>query len=93
MCDIFKECKKAFNEKRNKKGSQINNLVEYQFTKNSKIVYKDKNGSCCDENNMGSEVEVTFCSKDKGNKRVMERFYDKLYLSSKITNDLYAIRF
>ena len=29
---------------------------------------KDKNGACCDENNIGSEVEVTFCSKDKGKK-------------------------
>ena len=24
MCDIFKECRKAFNKKRNKNGSQIN---------------------------------------------------------------------
>ena len=36
------------------------------------MVYKDKNDACCDENNMGSEVEVTFCGKDKGNKRVLD---------------------
>ena len=44
---------------------------------------------------MYSEVEVTFCSKDKGEKNEysMERFCDKLNLISQITNDLYGIRF
>ena len=32
------------------------------------MFHKDKNGAWCDENNMDSEVEVTFCSKDKGKK-------------------------
>ena len=68
MCDIFKGCRKAFGEKRNTNGSQINELVEQKFTKNSKIFCKDKNGEQCDESNMGSDVEVTFCSKDKGEK-------------------------
>ena len=40
--------------------------------KNSKILHKDKNGACCDENNMSSEVEVDFCSKGKGKKRVLD---------------------
>ena len=44
MCDIFKGCRKAFGEKRNTNGSQINELVEQKFTKNSKIFCKDKNG-------------------------------------------------
>ena len=30
------------------------------------MFHKGKNGACCDENNTGSEVEVTFCGKDKG---------------------------
>ena len=33
---------------------------------------KYKNGACSDENNMDSEVEVTFCSKNKGKKRVLD---------------------
>ena len=33
------------------------------------MFYKDKYGACSNENNLGSEVEVTFCSKDKGKKR------------------------
>ena len=32
------------------------------------MVHKDKNGACCDENNMGSEVEATSCSKNKRKK-------------------------
>ena len=35
------------------------------------MFHKDINGACCDENNMGSEVEVTFCSKDKWKTRVL----------------------
>ena len=70
-CVIFlKNYRKAFDGKRNKNGSQINELIEQYFIKNSKIFHKDKNGACCNENNMGSEVEVTFCSKDKGKKNV-----------------------
>ena len=42
------------------------------FIKNSKIFHEDKNGVCCNENNTGSGVEVTFCSKDKGKKRVLD---------------------
>ena len=38
----------------------------------SKIVHKDRNGACSNENNMDSEVEVTFFSKDKGTKRVID---------------------
>ena len=33
-----------------------------------KLVHKDKNLACCDENNMGSEVEATSSSKDKRKK-------------------------
>ena len=62
MCDIFKDCKKAFDEKRNKNRSQTNELVEWY------LVYKDKNVACCNENNMGSEVEATSRSKDKRKK-------------------------
>ena len=69
MNDIFKDCRKTFDKKRNRNGSQINELVEQQFIKNSKMFYKDKYGACSNENNLGSEVEVTFCSKDKGKKR------------------------
>ena len=36
--------------------------------KNSKIFHKDKNGACCDEDNMGSEKQATFCGKDKRTK-------------------------
>ena len=67
MNDIFKNYRKTFVEKRNRNGS----LVEQYSMKNSKIFHKDKNGACCDENNMDSEVEVTFCSKDKGKRRVL----------------------
>ena len=39
------------------------------------------------ENNIGSEVEVTSCSKDKGkNVLHMECFYDRLHVSLQITN-------
>ena len=31
-----------------------------------------KNGACCHENNMDSEVEVTSRSKDKGEKSVLD---------------------
>ena len=71
MCNIFKQCRKALDEKRNRNESQINELVEQQFTK-SKIFRQDKNGAQFDESNMSSEVEVTFCSKDKGKKRVLD---------------------
>ena len=27
------------------------------------MVQKNKNGACCDENNIGSEVEVSSCKK------------------------------
>ena len=36
------------------------------------MFHKDKNGACYDEDNMGSAVEVTFCSKDKRKKRVLD---------------------
>ena len=72
-CVIFlKNCRKAFDGKHNKNGSQINELVEQYFIKNSKTFHKDKDGASCNENNMGSEVEVTFYSKDKGKKRVLD---------------------
>ena len=38
-----------------------------------KIVHENKNGASCDENNIGSEVEVTSSSKDKEKKRVLNR--------------------
>ena len=45
------------------------------------------------ENNIGSEVEVNSCSKDKGkNVFFMECFYDKLHLSLQITNGFYLVR-
>ena len=37
-----------------------------------KISHKSKNGACCDENNMASEVEAISCNKDKGKKRVLD---------------------
>ena len=37
-----------------------------------KISHKSKNGVCCDENNMASEVEGISCNKDKGKKRVLD---------------------
>ena len=94
-CVIFlKNCRKAFGGKRNKNGSQINELVEQYFIKNSKIFHKDKNGACCNENNMGSGVEVTFCSKAKGKKRVLDGVL-LCQVTSQHTNhnDLYGIRF
>ena len=37
------------------------------------MVHKDKNDVCCDENNVGSEVEANSCSKDKRKeKRVLD---------------------
>ena len=44
------------------------------------------------ENNMGSEVEATSCSKDKG-KNVFQNecFYDRLHLSLKNINVFYGI--
>ena len=47
-------------------------MVKQQFIKNCKIVHKDKSGACSNENNMDSEMEVTFCSKDKGTKRAID---------------------
>ena len=45
------------------------------------------------ENNIGSEVEITSCSKDKEkNVFFMECFYDRLHLSIQITNDFCGIR-
>ena len=54
MCDIFKNCRKAFDKKCNRNGSQINELVEHQLQKIVKYSIKKKNGVCWDENNMGS---------------------------------------
>ena len=65
-------CRKVFDGKRNKNGSQINELVEQYFIKKSEMFHKEKNGACCNENKMGLEVEVTFCSKDKSKKRVLD---------------------
>ena len=47
------------------------------------------------ENKMGSEVEVTSCSNDKGGKNMfqMECFYDRLHFNLQITNGFYGIRF
>lgn len=36
MCDISKDCKKAFHEKRIKNISQINELIELYLVKNTK---------------------------------------------------------
>ena len=36
LCDIFKDCRHAFDEKRNRNGSQINLLVEQYFIRNRK---------------------------------------------------------
>ena len=38
MCDIFKDCRKAFDEKRDKNRSQINELVESYIVKNSSFI-------------------------------------------------------
>ena len=35
MSDIFKDCRQAFGEKRNKNRSQMNELVEHNILKNS----------------------------------------------------------
>ena len=60
MCNIFKDCRNTFDERLNKNRSHINtaNLL--------KMIYKIKNGACGKKNNMGSEMEVTSCSQDKG---------------------------
>ena len=42
MCDIFKNYRKAFDKKCNRNGRQINELVEYQFTKILKYSIKKK---------------------------------------------------
>ena len=63
MCDIIKDCRKAFDEKCNTNRNQLNELVEQYLVK---LVHKNKNGACCDVNNMGPQVEVTSCSNDKG---------------------------
>ena len=47
-------------------------ITEQQFIKNSKIFHKDKSRACGDENNMGSQVEVTYCSEDKRKKRILD---------------------
>ena len=38
MCDIFKDCRKAFHEKRDKNRSQINELVESCLVRNSSFI-------------------------------------------------------
>ena len=63
MCDIIKDCRKAFDEKCNTYRNQLNELVEQYLVK---LVHKNKNSACCDVNNMGSEAEVISCSNDKG---------------------------
>ena len=42
MCNIFENRRKASSKKCNRNGSQINELVEHQFTKNNKIFHKEK---------------------------------------------------
>ena len=70
MCDIFKDCRKAFDEKCNENKSQIETKTKSGWVI-VKIVHKDKNGVCYDENIMGSEVEEISCSKDEWKKRVL----------------------
>ena len=66
MCNIFKDCRKTFDEKRKKNRSHINTANLF------KIIHKSKNGGCREKNIMGSEVEVTSCSEGKGKKRVLD---------------------
>ena len=60
MCNIFKDCRNTFDERLNKNRSHINSANRI------KIINKNKNGACRKKNNMGSEMEVTSCSEDKG---------------------------
>ena len=62
MCNIFKDCRKTFDEKRKKNRSHINTANLF------KIIHKSKNGAYREKNIMGSEVEVTSCSEGKGKK-------------------------
>ena len=57
------KCKKTFDEMRNKRNELLTNIW-------LKIIHKNKNDACCNENHMDSKVEVTSCSKDKGKKGV-----------------------
>ena len=92
MCNIFTECRKTFDEKLNKNRSQINDLL-INFYCN--IIHKNKNGACCDENNMGSEVEIIACSKDKWKKTCFRWSAFMIYFnfSLQITHCFYGIRF
>ena len=57
MCDVFKDCRKTFDDKRSKNRSQIKKI----FTKT-----KTMHAATLFENNMSSEMEVTSYSKGKG---------------------------
>ena len=57
MCDVFKDCRKTFDDKRSKNRSQIKKI----FTKT-----KTMHAATHFENNMSSEMEVTSYSKGKG---------------------------
>ena len=81
MCDIFLKSAEKHSMK-----SVIKTEVELMSWLSNiylKIVHKNKSGACCNENNMGSEMELTSCSKDNGRKNVfyVECSYDKLHLS------------
>ena len=57
MRNTFKDCRKTFGGKLNKNTSQIKELSRPIFSKAAVL---------------GSKVEVTSCSKDKGKKRVSD---------------------
>ena len=65
MCDVFKDCRKTFDKNCDKNRWAVDELFEHYLVK---IVHKNKNRACCNENNMGLEVKVASCIKDKGKK-------------------------
>ena len=64
MCNNFKDYRKTFDEKRNKNRCQINELLTNIYKKYF-IYTKMVHTATYVENNMGLEVEVTSCVKDK----------------------------
>ena len=64
MSNIFKDCIQTFDESKAFE-SQINELLTPRFSKKQFIKTKMLHAATHIENNMGSEVEVIFCSKVK----------------------------
>ena len=70
MLNFFKDCSKTFDKKRTKNRNQINELLT---NIQQQIIHEIVDAATHVICNMGSEVEVTSCNKDKGKKRVLDR--------------------